>query len=517
MRPHATRRPRLEPRPKPRPGRARAPGFTLLELLIVMTIVGIVLSLILTAAMDGIRRAEERATQALILKLETGMNDRIEALLNQRADVNNAHGYVGSLWNPSVPSGRVLQTTLPQTIAQIEMLKAELPDVFLVQPSTSNPDALYPFNFAALPYTAGTPLGILPAGYESYLVPMGAGVLDAMASNSYGAGAAGVSPASYGIFGVSYSALAGFNKQLNAAAILKGATPPTPPNAGYDGVDNNGNGLIDELSESGASVQSAALALISHHTHKTARAEALYAILVEGQGPFGSVFSRDDFSDKEVQDTDGDGLLEFVDAWGEPLQWYRWPIGYESDAQIGLRPFPGNSSPRTQNPLDPNQQLVNPAWWWNSFNNATLFDPLPGSPPISSGAAFFHRSFFSLVDPSAGTAPVPWTPGQPWGRTDARRAYYSRPLILSGGEDKLPGVPVLDPTYFSNIGFPGSPGLTQQSLQIESQAAPWTPNRSDPYYLTPAVGDAPLSTAIQAAGSDDITTHNIQGPGGATQ
>ena len=34
--------------------------------------------------------------------------------------------------------------------------------------------------------------------------------------------------------------------------------------------------------------------------------EALYAILVEGQGPMGSVFSKDDFSDKEVfEDSDG--------------------------------------------------------------------------------------------------------------------------------------------------------------------------------------------------------------------
>ncbi len=51
----------------------------------------------------------------------------------------------------------------------------------------------------------------------------------------------------------------------------------------------------------------------------------LYALLVEGRGPLGSVFSRDDFTDREVQDTDGDGLPEFVDAWGQPLQFFRWP------------------------------------------------------------------------------------------------------------------------------------------------------------------------------------------------
>jgi len=34
--------------------------------------------------MDGVRRAEERATQSLITKLEAGLNDRLEALLQNR-------------------------------------------------------------------------------------------------------------------------------------------------------------------------------------------------------------------------------------------------------------------------------------------------------------------------------------------------------------------------------------------------------------------------------------------------
>ena len=52
-------------------------------------------------------------------------------------------------------------------------------------------------------------------------------------------------------------------------------------------------------------------------------------------GPLGSVFSPDDFSDREVKDTDGDGLPEFVDAWGQPLQFFRWPLLYHTDTQQG--------------------------------------------------------------------------------------------------------------------------------------------------------------------------------------
>lgn len=32
-----------------------------------------------------------------------------------------------------------------------------------------------------------------------------------------------------------------------------------------------------------------------------------------------------EFSSAEVADTDGDGRMEFVDAWGQPLRFYRWP------------------------------------------------------------------------------------------------------------------------------------------------------------------------------------------------
>ena len=93
----------------------------------------------------------------------------------------------------------------------------------------------------------------------------------------------------------------------------------------------------------------------------------------------GSVFNPDDFSDREVKDTDGDGLLEFVDAWGQPLQFYRWPLFYygqdgnNPDVQRGWLGYPNATSPRDQNPLDPNQQLLAPAWWSSVFSSAGPF------------------------------------------------------------------------------------------------------------------------------------------------
>ena len=87
----------------------------------------------------------------------------------------------------------------------------------------------------------------------------------------------------------------------------------------------------------------------------------LYAILVEGVGPLGSVFSRDDFTDKEVKDTDGDGLPEFVDAWGQPLQFFRWPLLYHSDIQRGQAIDLGPDARQSWTLLRPLRQRARPA------------------------------------------------------------------------------------------------------------------------------------------------------------
>jgi len=60
------------------------------------------------------------------------------------------------------------------------------------------------------------------------------------------------------------------------------------------------------------------------HDPKTESAELLYYTITKNS--FGFTTADDgEFSAREIADTDGDGLLEFVDAWGEPLRFYRWP------------------------------------------------------------------------------------------------------------------------------------------------------------------------------------------------
>src|SRR5208337_3368166 len=347
-------------------------GFTLVELMLVLTIIGIILAFLLTAAMDAVHRAEERATQSLITKLEGGLNDRLDALMQNQPTPNYAHGYLAGIYTggndvdtlPIMLPAALLSSRLPnpkcntlqraQVIATLDYIKAELPDVFFVDPAVLNNPAFfnnpqswngaYPINFTGLPFPGQpfvTPTTTTFSTAAHYILPLGHMVIGPRNLNAgwpTGYGDAHADPTTQylvsthpelgitgsGIYGASYTAAAGLYKNLGYAPI------------GYDMIDNDGNGLVDDWAEATSNGNSAQItANIKAHTHITARAEMLYAILVEGAGPLGSVFNRDDFTDKEVKDTDGDGLPEFVDAWGQPLQFFRWPLLYHSDIQRG--------------------------------------------------------------------------------------------------------------------------------------------------------------------------------------
>lgn len=520
----------------PRPG-----GFTLTELLIVIVIIGIIVAFVMGVAIDGLRRAEERGTQALITKLESALADRLESLMVQSPTVNNAHRFLASVF---VDSGGSTPYILPgdqraQVIARADLIKSEMPDAFFVRvdPTTlTRGSTEYPLSFAGVPYPSSA------SAAANFVLPLGHAVPAPIGD--------GLSDGGTGIYGASYAVAAGIYKNLGYHAD------------GYDGADNNGNSLIDEWAEGVArltdpEIEEVRQRLLSHQLHdgnveelnKTARSEMLYALLVESQGPLGNMFTPDDFTDREVADTDGDNLPEFVDAWGQPIQFFRWPTHYVKPAEdtsgaanatdqkgYGLyRP----GEPRQQNSLDPNQTLVAPAWWSSTVNNqAGAFSGLPIFNPqplgMSGQAAEFMRQFFSLVDSFAGQTLPPST--QLWDRSGgfARRAYQSRFLVISPGPDKRLGIGQLamsyplvdDRSYVTGVGFSardtsGPPVNANAPLAytlIENQAAPVDPNRSGA--LNYQLNLNPVNDTfryLQSSGLDDISNHNIQAPGGGVR
>lgn len=62
------------------------------------------------------------------------------------------------------------------------------------------------------------------------------------------------------------------------------------------------------------------------HDPRTESSECLYLILSTQVAS--EEFTVDQIPEQFIQDSDGDGLLEIVDAWGTPLQFYRWPTDY---------------------------------------------------------------------------------------------------------------------------------------------------------------------------------------------
>jgi prepilin-type N-terminal cleavage/methylation domain-containing protein len=153
-----------------------------------------------------------------------------------------------------------------------------------------------------------------------------------------------------GVFGVrdevvsllAKKAAARFEFPQRMVELING-TGDSDSNGKLDG-DNNGNGLADsveaaiarpvalqQLAAAGNSapttgqVDTAVNANWGRHTAVTESSELLYYTLVVAPGFGSSTVDADRFTQQEVQDTDGDGLPEFVDAWNKPLRFYRWP------------------------------------------------------------------------------------------------------------------------------------------------------------------------------------------------
>lgn len=77
-------------------------------------------------------------------------------------------------------------------------------------------------------------------------------------------------------------------------------------------------------------------------------AECLYLILSQMRS--GDSSAMEFFSENEVGDTDGDGMNEVLDGWGQPILWQRWAPGFISTLQVSLQ-----ENPEQEDMFDPMQ------------------------------------------------------------------------------------------------------------------------------------------------------------------
>lgn len=84
-----------------------------------------------------------------------------------------------------------------------------------------------------------------------------------------------------------------------------------------------------------------ATVLFANHSSllSTESSELLYFALLKSGNYGSSAVDSDRFTELELTDQDLDGLPEFVDAWGQPLRFYRWPTRLiDIDAPIPFEP-----------------------------------------------------------------------------------------------------------------------------------------------------------------------------------
>jgi len=140
----------------------------------------------------------------------------------------------------------------------------------------------------------------------------------------------------------------------------------------------------------------------------------------------GSSFSvEQDLDVTALSDTNGDGVREVVDLWGQPLGFYRFPTDFaDVDASATVSPSAG---PR-RDPQDPAGKLLDVNW-----NNQTQY--------AAQGGVYWFEQLCHLVhDPNQAQ----WTP----------RAWYQVPVVVSTGPNKRLGLLF---TYTPGYYTPGNP------------------------------------------------------------
>jgi prepilin-type N-terminal cleavage/methylation domain-containing protein len=152
-------------------------------------------------------------------------------------------------------------------------------------------------------------------------------------------------------------------------------------------------------------------------------AEVLYWLLTDGIVPGNSQVEAMTFTSANSRDTDGNGFLEIVDAWGNPIRFWRWPTRL-------IRP---DGIPDSSTSI-PAISTTN----WDSIRSQN------NSLPTSAQAGNSQQLRTDPDDPM-GIAPPKAFPPPPPGQacytfTAYETAYhtlatYCAPLIASAGED----------------------------------------------------------------------------------
>ena len=217
------------------------------------------------------------------------------------------------------------------------------------------------------------------------------------------------------------------------------------------------------------------------HKLSTQSAALLYWILTDSEVYGVAPVDESEFSSSEVRDTDGDGLREFVDGWGRPLRFYRWPSHL-------FRPGDGASVPAgisAAKVLSPPDRTYVSALWSGLPAIPTVpgeLDPLTRDPDDPTG------QLWRFVNSA----------GAPAGAVTAVQNFYGTPntfnafLIVSGGPDGVLGL--LEPS--AELVMSLGPPVTFTGISISTPAAGLPQGRLAALASWIPVGDNPITDNV---------------------
>ncbi|MCR9292222.1 MAG: type II secretion system GspH family protein [bacterium] len=274
----------MNPSPhRPRCRWPNRPSFTLVELLVAIAILGTLAGLALFSLLGAQTDARVARTRGTIQKLNEIVLQRWEEYRYRPINVQLPPGWkipVAPANNPNATDTRLPYS--PRELARLKMIM--LRDTMRMEMPDRISDLLYE-----------------PTQYK-------------MVSNVYGAAYLN-RPVPTG-WSVIYDALRSRVNNSPAFASLGLSLPPT-----YAGGPLPGSNAAPAWVGVGGDPY--------EWNEMVSSAELLYLIVASSNynGSSGLEF----FRPSEVGDTDNDGLLEFIDAWRQPIQWIRWPAGYRGD------------------------------------------------------------------------------------------------------------------------------------------------------------------------------------------
>ena len=396
-------------------------GFTLVELLVVISIIGFMSGMFLVAYRGALQESTTLKTRGTIQKISEVLNARMDEYMSYPIAIRTSRTLTfpsGAFLPPGagIPSKATRLPSVPLTdttsilrerarlLALRDIIRMEMPD--------------HPDDIKFTTYWKGSRTS---AQFQAFLE----GRLPFTANP-----------------GLAVEFQTGLSVDAMIGILVKGIlTAPT-------------KALMTRLSAS-------AWNPINEWDKTNANAELLY-LIVEGSDLNGSS-AIELFGKSEIKDTDGDGLNEFVDAFGRPIRWIRWPAGFAGSSRY----HPDMLDPTLVSGTSPNLRLT------------------VSSEPIDRLG----------TDPGWGLAQAPGT--------------GLSPLVISAGVDGAFGIRFREIDRYGSASAPTSVGNFDSKPSYSSAEAPWTLSAygltrfTDPWYpRDPSVFGIRMGEVVTGAASD---------------